>query len=103
MQYDDGDFEEGVTEVNVKVVGENGGEEERKREEEEMGKRKIREKQRKAKKDAAKDMPFTFRPPPTTMEALDELVAEHCGSGEDVCTLVKRIHESNSVLVDKER
>ncbi|GMH68325.1 hypothetical protein TrRE_jg8544, partial [Triparma retinervis] len=130
VQYDDGDFEEGVEEVSIKVLGgakkmkkekkekkkkeeeeaegeEEEEEEEEKEEEEEDGggkeRRVKRMKEQEARRKAMSDMPYTFSPPPTTTEALEDLIAEHCGDGKDVNELVKRIHESNSVLVNKER
>jgi len=46
-------------------------------------------------------MPFVFDKPPTTLDALHDLIIEHCEEGGDVITLINRIHASNSVRLDK--
>ena len=45
-------------------------------------------------------MPFTFSPPPTTLDALDDLISSHCSGCKSVNTLISRIHTSNSVKAE---
>ncbi len=53
----------------------------------------LKERRKKAKQQALESMPYTFGAPPTTQEALEELVAAHCKTGKDVMTLLERVHK----------
>lgn len=44
-------------------------------------------------------MPFVFEVP-TTIESLNDLIAEHASTGEDASLIIQRIHAANSVRLD---
>ena len=38
---------------------------------------------------------------PTTLEVLHEIIGSYAETGSDACLIIKRIHGSNSIRVDK--
>ena len=46
------------------------------------------------------EMPYVFEVP-TTLEALHDVIGSYAETGTDACTIIQRIHASNSVRLDK--
>jgi len=118
VQYEDGDFEEGVKMENVKgantkpsggkavdtatTSARSSSQKKETNDEVEVDEGALLKKKRqKAREIAQSSMPFIFTTPPTTLDALHDLIIEHCNVGSDVITLLNRIHSSNSVRLDR--
>eukprot|EP00804_Cyclotella_cryptica_P013687 CCRYP_016131-RA/>CCRYP_016131-RA protein AED:0.07 eAED:0.07 QI:308/1/1/1/0.66/0.42/7/2083/1063 len=98
VTYDDGDFEEGMKEEDVRPLpkSEKELEEEKAKDSEAvMAKRK----KLKAKLRAKDAIPFVFEVP-TTLDALHDMIATHASTGADASLIIQRIHIANSVRLN---
>ncbi|KAL7522323.1 hypothetical protein ACHAWX_007014 [Stephanocyclus meneghinianus] len=98
VTYDDGDFEEGMIEENVRLLPKSKkelDEEKAKDSEAVVAKRK----KLKAKMRAKEAIPFVFEVP-TTLDALHDMIATHASTGADASLIIQRIHISNSVRLN---
>ena len=98
VEYEDGDFEGNLDRSDIRRLASEEEEAIVSKKEELMA---TKEKRKRAKQQALTAMPFMFSAPPTTQEALEDLVGEHCKTGADVSLLLDRIHKSNCVRLDK--
>jgi len=99
VEYDDGDFEEGLKAENVKrlkIVSLKRIKEREKK----AAFEKLQEKKQKAKKKARTEIPYVFEVP-TTLELLHDMIGRYAATGADTCLIVQRIHAANSVRLNK--
>jgi len=98
ITYEDGDFEEGVIEENVRPIPKSKEQKEKERNEiteASMAKKK----KEKAKERASEAIPFVFEVP-TTLDALHDMIATHATTGSDASLIIQRIHATNSVRLN---
>lgn len=102
IEYDDGDFEDGVEHRHVRPADETKSV--RKVEEIEANKQEqeleLKRKRLRAKEKARAELPFVFEVP-TTLEALHDMIGTYASTGADASLIIKRIHASNSVRLDR--
>ena len=97
VEYDDGDFEEGVKPQHIKTLSIQNDDEQN---EVKAQASKLQMKRQKAKERARTEIPYVFEVP-TTLEALNDLISTHAATGSDANLIVQRIHASNSVRADR--
>ncbi|CAJ1965900.1 unnamed protein product [Cylindrotheca closterium] len=98
VDYDDGDFEEGVSPENVRTIAKSDQEVEKDKEKSE---RELEEKfkRNKARDKARNEMPFIFEVT-TTLDGLHEVIAKYATRGEDASVIIERMYKANSVKLD---
>ncbi len=98
IEYEDGDFEEGVKPDNIRKLKLTT--EDKQKEMEKNTKIKVAQaKRRKAKEKARGEIPFVFEVP-TTLEALHDIIGQYASTGEDASLIIERIHKANSVRLN---
>ncbi|KAI2491831.1 Nop14-like family [Fragilaria crotonensis] len=99
VDYDDGDYEDGVQPKHVRLVKLKTKEQEKeeKKKEEEIA---LKRKRQKAREKARGEIPFVFEVP-TTLDALHDMIGNYASTGPEVSLIINRIHASNSVRLNK--